>query len=135
MTEENISQEFRPKNTNATGNYIKLYYQNELMTKKHKSVCGVFNYNELLPILVSTVTGCVSCFASLVGIPVGITSSAVGLKIWVTIEVIKKHKSIIETKKKKHDIIVLLAKSKLNSIEVLVNKSLFDSHITHVEFV
>ena len=81
MTEENISQEFRPKNTNATGNYIKLYYQNELMTKKHKNVCGVFNYNELLPILVSTVTGCVSCFASLVGIPVGITSSAVGLKI------------------------------------------------------
>ena len=53
------------------------------MCKKHKKVCGVLNYIEHLLILVSTVTGCVSifAFASLVGIPVDITSSAVGLKI------------------------------------------------------
>ena len=52
--------------------------QNELMSKKHKKVCRVFNYIEQLLISVSTVTGCVSiyAFASLVDIPTGITSSA-----------------------------------------------------------
>ena len=52
--------------------------QNELMSKKHKKVCRVFNYIEQLLISVSTVTGCVSiyAFASLVDIPTGITNSA-----------------------------------------------------------
>ena len=43
--------------------------------------------------------------------------------------------SIIKKKKKKHDTIVLLAKSKLNSIEVLISKALIDSNISHDEFV
>ena len=37
--------------------------------------------------------------------------------------------------KNKHDKIVLLAKSKLNSIEVLIFKALIDSNISHGEFV
>ena len=44
-------------------------------------------------------------------------------------------KSIIKKKKKKHDQIVLLAKSKLNSIEVLISKALIDPNIIHDEFV
>ena len=52
------------------------------MTSWIKS-CRIVNYLEQSLILVSTVTGCVSIsvFASLAGIPIGITSSAVGLKI------------------------------------------------------
>ena len=38
---------------------------------------------------------------------------------------------MIKKKKKKHDKIVLLAKSKLNSIEVLISKALIDSSISH----
>ena len=45
-----------------------------------------------------------------------------------------EYKSIIK-KKKKHDKIALLAKSKLNRIEVLISKSLIDSSISHDEFV
>ena len=48
---------------------------------------------------------------------------------------IKKYKSVIKKKKKKHDKIVLLAKSKLNKIEVLISKALIDSNISHDEFV
>ena len=71
-------------------------------------------------------------FASLVGIP----SSVVGLKLCVITTVIKKYKSIIKKKgKKEHDKIVLLAKDKLNTIEVLISKDLIDSYITHDEFV
>ena len=79
------------------------------------------NYIEHLLILISTVSGCVSisAFASLVGICIRITSSAVGLKICVITAGIKKYKSITKKKKKRHDKIVLLAKSKWNSMEVL----------------
>ena len=48
---------------------------------------------------------------------------------------IKKYKSIIKKKKKKHDEIVLLAKFKLSSIEVLISKALINSYISHGEFV
>ena len=51
------------------------------MSKKHKNVCRVLNYIDHSLILICTINGCVSISvsASLVGIPVGITSSAVVL--------------------------------------------------------
>ena len=89
------------------------------MKKKHKKVCATLNYIVHFLILASTITGCVSisAFSSLVGIPIGISSSAIGLNIFEITGGTKKYKSIIK-KKKKHDKIVLLAKSKSNSIEV-----------------
>ena len=52
------------------------------MNKKHKKVSTTENYIEHLRILASAVTGCVSisAFSSLVGIPIQITSPAVGLE-------------------------------------------------------
>ena len=64
----------------------------------------------------------------------GITSSAVGINICAIAAEIKKHKSIIKKKKKKHDKIVLLGKHKLNTIKVLISKALIDSYISHDEF-
>ena len=74
----------------------------------------------------------ISAFASLFGIPLGITSSAIGLKINAAF---KTCNSLIKKKKKTHDKIALLAKSKLNSIEVLTSESLIDSVICHDEFI
>ena len=54
------------------------------------------------------------------------------LKCATTAE-IKKYKWKI--KKKKHHKVVLLAKSKLNNIEVLISKAFIDSNISHDEFV
>ena len=71
----------------------------------------------------------------MLGIPIGITNSAIGLKICAIAAGIKKYKSIIKKKKKKHDKIVFLAKSKVNSVEVLISKALIDSNISHDEFV
>ena len=72
------------------------------MNKKHKNVCRVLNYIEHSLILISTVTGWVSifAFAALVGIPMGITSTAVELKICVITAGIKKYESIIKKKEK-----------------------------------
>ena len=90
------------------------------MCKKHKKVCRLLNYIEHSLIAISTITGCVSisAFASLVGVPIGITSFAIGLKICVITAGIKKRKSIMKKKRKKHDKIVSLAKSKLSNIKV-----------------
>ena len=42
---------------------------------------------------------------------------------------------MIKKKRKKHDKVLLLAKSKLNSIEALNSKTLTDSNISHDKFV
>ena len=93
--------------------------------------------NEHLLILSSTITGCVSFseFASLVSVPVGITSYAVGIKVCLITAGIKKYKSIEKKKKKQRNKIVLLGKDMLNTIEVLISKALIDSYIIHDEFV
>ena len=117
------------KNRDETRNdFIKEINQNELINKKHKKVCRILNYVEYLLILISTVSGCVfiSAYYFLVGIP------AIGLKISVITAGIV---SIIKRKKKEHDKIVLLEKSKLNSTEVLISKALIVWNIIHNEFV
>ena len=96
------------------------------------------NYTDYLLIVISIITVCISisAFASLVSILIGITSSAIGLKICATTAGIKKYYSIIKKKKKKRpDKIVFLAKCKLKNIEVLTSKALIDSNISHDEFV
>ena len=70
---------------------------------------------------------CFSFCFFLIGIPAGITNSAVELKNCAITTVIKKYKSIIKKKKNKHDKTVLLAKTKFNSEEVLISKALIDS--------
>ena len=106
MAEQNIIQEFRLKNIGETRNYfIEEVNQNDLMSKKDKKVCTALNYIEYLLVLASAVTGCVSisAVASLVGIPIGIAISAVGLQVHAITAGIKKCKSIIHKKRKKHD--------------------------------
>ena len=95
------------------------------------------NYVQNLLILSSAITGCVStsAFASLVCIPVGITSSAIGIQICAVIVGIKKYKSIIKEKYIKHEKIVLLGTYQLRTVEVLISKAFTDSYISHDEFV
>ena len=116
-----MKKTFRLKNIDETKNYLfEEIERKELMSRKHKKVCITLNYIEHFLILASVIAGCISisAFASFLGIPAGIKSSAIGLRICAVTAGIKKYKSIIKKKKKKHDKIVLLAKSKLNSIEI-----------------
>ena len=71
----------------------------------------------------------------MLGIPIGIKSIAIGLKICAIVEGIKMYELVIKKKKKNHDKVVFLAKAKLNSIEVLNSKTLIDSVISHDEFL
>ena len=87
-------------------------------------------------IVLSATTGGVSIisFTSIVGAPVGISSAGYTLIFSLTTGIIKKLLSITRNKKEKHDKILMLAKSKLNSIETLVSQALIDMEISHEEF-
>ena len=83
MVEENINQEFRLKNIDETRNYfLKEIEQNELMSKKAQKDLYNSNYVENFLFLASTITACISAsiVTSLLGISIGIMSSAIGLK-------------------------------------------------------
>ena len=64
------------------------------MSKKHKKVCTSLNYIEHFLILASTITRCISisAFASLAGILIGITSSAIALKFYAKLQELRKRK-------------------------------------------
>ena len=97
MAKGNISLDFILKNK-------KLYF---ILSEKHKEVCKDSNCSEHFLVFISAISGCVLilAFASLVGVPVGITSSAVGLKTCTLTAGIKKFKSINKKKKEKSKII------------------------------
>ena len=101
IAEENLSQEFRLKNIDETRNYLtEEIILNHLISKKHKKVCTALNYIEGFLISASTITGydSMSAFASLIDIPIGTTSSAIGQKICAITAGTKKYKSIIKKK-------------------------------------
>ena len=64
------------------------------MSKKHKRTCTTLNYIENFFILASTITESISlsALASLIGILIGITSSAIGLKMCTITAGIKNYK-------------------------------------------
>ena len=137
MKEENISQSLDFKKRKwVTSYFIEQMNQNELMSKKYKKVSRVPNFIEKVLILASAVTeyASISALASLVGSFVPILSSALELKIWAQTAWTKTYKSIIKKKIKRHDKIVLLSKTKLNSMKVLISKALIEWDISHNEF-
>ena len=73
-------------------------------------------------------------FATVIGVPAGIASASLTLIFSLTTGTIKKLLKITRNKKKKHNKIVMLAKSKLNSMETLMSQALIDLEISHEEF-
>ena len=78
------------------------------------------NYFEHFLIFNSAVTGCVSISASgsSVGVPVGITSSAVGLKFAQLLQDLKNISLSSRKREKSLIVLVWIAKTKLNTIKV-----------------
>ena len=87
-------------------------------------------------IVLSATSGGVSiiCFASIIGASRGIATASFALIFSLTIEIIKKVLKIARNKKKKHNTIIALTKSKLNSIATLMSQALIDTEISNEEF-
>ena len=74
-------------------------------------------------------------FNSLTGFSAGISNSALGIRNCGKTAIIKKHKSIINKKKKKQYEVVSWENTKLNTVEVFISKILVDSSINHEKIV
>ena len=85
----------------------------------------------------SATTGgvCIISHTTIAGAPVGIESAVFTIVFAFASGIIKKLLKLTRNKRKKHDKIIMLAKSKLNSIETLVSKALIDMEISHEEFI
>ena len=76
----------------------------------------------------------IASYAAVVGIPVGIAGSSLTLILTIGRGISKSLLKVTKNRKKKHNKIIVLAKSKLNTIETLLSSALNDSKISHEEF-
>ena len=122
-------------------NNIKEYFNAEIkerkdIIKKISKYIVAFDYADKLFITLSASFGTliIASHATVVGIPAGIAGASLTLIFTITTCVVKTFLNITRKKKKKHNKIIALARSKLNIIEKLISQALIDFEITHEEF-
>ena len=123
-------------------NKIKDYFNSQIqerktMSKKRSKYIAAFDYIDKTLIVLSATSGGISIIycASVIGIPAEIASASFTLSFSLAAGIIKKMLKVTRKKKNKHNKIVMLAKSKLNSIETLMSEALIDLDISHEELI
>ena len=76
----------------------------------------------------------IASFTTVIGAPVVIASVSFSFPYSVTAGIVKKLLKTTQNKKRKHNKIVMLAKSKLNSIESKISKALINNEMSHEAF-
>ena len=107
------------------------------MSKRLSKYIASFDYFDKSLIVLSVTTGSISIasFAAIIGAPVGITSASFSLAFSICTGIVKKLLKTTRSKKKKHNKIVMLARSKLNSIESKISEALTNNEISHEDFM
>ena len=123
-------------------NEIKDYFvaeikERELMSKRLSKYIASFDYFDKSLIVLSVATGSISIasFATVIGAPAGIIGASCGFTFSITSGFVKRFLKTIRNKKKKHNKIVLLPRSKLNSIESKISEALINNEIRHEDFI
>ena len=101
--------------------------QRKSCSKKLNKYFTAFDYIDPALVVLSATNGGVAIisFTSIVGAPVGIASVSLTLFFSLTTGIVKKLLNITRNKKQ-HDNILMLTKSKLNSIETLISQAPID---------
>ena len=136
----NISndQQFRLNKINEIKDYfIGEIKEWELMSKNLSKCIASSEYLDKSLIVLSVAIGSISVTSSAITIaaPVGIMSASFSLTFSITTGFAKKFLKTIKNKKKKHNKIVILARSKLNSIESKISEALVNNEISHEHFM
>ena len=76
----------------------------------------------------------IASFATVIGVPAGIIGASCSFMFSIKSRFVKKFLKAIKNKKKKRNEIVVLARSKLNSLEGKISKALMDIEIGHEDF-
>ena len=111
--------------------------EKELISKNLSKYIASFEYLDKSLIVLSVATGSISIasFATAIGAPVGIMSASCSLAFSITTGFVKKFLKTIRNKKKKQNKIVMLARTKLNSIERKISEALINNEISHEDFM
>ena len=132
------NQEFRLSKISEIEEYfITEIKERELISKKLSKYISFFDYFDKSLIVLSVTSGGVSIasFAMAIGAPIGITSASFSLAFSLCTGLIKKLLKATRNKKKKHNKIVMLARSKLNSIEGKISEAFINNQISHEDFI
>ena len=88
-------------------------------------------------IVLSVTSGSISIasFAKVLVIPIGITSASLSLAFSLCTGLVKKLLKATRNKKKKHNKIVMVARSKLNSIESKRSEALINNQTSHEDYI
>ena len=118
-------------------NKIKQYFDNEIkerkdIIKKLNKYLVSFDYLDKIFIAFGTLS--IASYAAVVGIPVGVAGSSLALIFTIGMGINKSLLQVTKKRKKKHNKIIALAKSKLNMIDTLLSSALDDSKTSHEEF-
>ena len=107
------------------------------MSKRLSKCIASFDYFDKSLIVLSATSGSISTasFATVIGTPVGIASASLSLTFSLSIGLVKKLLKTTRKKKKKHDKIVMLAGSKLNSTGSKISEALMNNQIIHEDFM
>ena len=118
-------------------NFINEINQKELCSKKLSKYVTIFDYMDKMLFVLSATSSAVSIisFISIIGVPAGREMTSFTLIFFIKAGIIKKFLSTTIKKKKKYGQILMLAKSKYNSIEALISQALIDIDISHKEFI
>ena len=120
-------QQFRLNKINEIKDYfVAEIKERELISKRHSKYIASFEYFDKSLIALSVTIGSISVasFANVIGGPVWIVSASLSLAFSISTGIIKKLLKTTRNKKKKHNKIVMLARSKLNSIESKISEAL-----------
>ena len=131
-------QQFRLNKIKEIKDYfIAEIIERELMSKILSKYIGSFDYFDKSLIALFVATGSISfaSFATVIVVPVGIMSAIFSLVFSITTGFVKNFLKITRHKKKKHNKIVMLATSKLNSIESKISEALINNEISHEDFI
>ena len=139
INKTNLSEQIKFRLSEIIG--IENYFHQEIKQRKScskklsKHVTAFDCIDKILIVFSKKSSGvCIISCASVVGARAGVVSASPTLIFSLTIGIIKKLLTITRNKKKKHDKILMLGKSKLDSIETLVSQTLTDMEISHEEF-
>ena len=132
----NISneQQFRLNKINEIKDYFLAEIRERELTSKNisKYIASLDYFDKSLNVLsILSASISIASFATLIGAPAGIIGANSGFTFSVTSGFVKKFLKTIRNKKKKHNKVVILARSKLNSIESKISKALVDNEISH----
>ena len=122
-------------------NEVKDYFvgevrERELISKSFSKYIVSFEYFDKSLIVLSAANDGISIasFATVIGAPVGIASASFSFAFSITTGIVKTLLKTRGNKKREYNIIVMLARSKLNSIESKISKALINNEISHEDF-